>query len=56
MTLETVHTWFDRHHGHALAALVSGMMAVQRDATRAKNVHSAIYWYIRASDFDFEMI
>jgi hypothetical protein len=47
--LGTVRTWFDLHHGHALATLVPGMMAVQRDATRAKNVHSAIYWYIRAS-------
>jgi hypothetical protein len=25
------------------------MLAVQRDETRAKNMHSAIYWYIRAS-------
>lgn len=43
------HTWFDLHHGHALAALLPGMLAVHRDETRAKNMHSAIYWYIRAS-------
>lgn len=48
-SLRPVHTWFDLHHGHALAALVSGMMAIQKNETRARNVHSAIYWYIRAS-------
>ena len=47
--LGQIHTWFDLHHGHELAALLPSMLTVQRDATRAKNMHSAIYWYIRAS-------
>ena len=47
--LGPVHTWFDLHHGHVLAAILPGMLSVQRDATRAENMHSAIYWYIRAS-------
>jgi len=44
-----VRTWFDLHHGHVLGAILTGMLSVQRDATRAENMHRAIYWYIRAS-------
>jgi len=47
--LGPVHNWFDLHHGHVLAAILPGMVSVHRDATRAENMHSAIYWYIRAS-------
>src|ERR1035437_1011344 len=44
-----VDTWFDRHHGNTLGEILPGLLVVQHDPVRAKNIHSAIYWYIRAS-------
>ena len=47
--LGPVRTWFDLHHGDALAAVLRGMLSVHRVTTRAENMHRAIYLYIRAS-------
>jgi len=44
----TEGTWFDLHHGDALAGVVSGLFDLRRSAERAEAFRTALYWYVRS--------
>ena len=41
-------TWFDLHHGDALADVVSGLLDLRRSAEQVEAFRIALYWYIRS--------
>jgi hypothetical protein len=44
----TEGTWFDLHHGDALANIVSGLFSLRKSPERAGAFHTALYWYVRS--------
>jgi len=44
----TEGTWFDFHHGDALADVVSGLFDLHRNAENAEAFRTALYWFVRS--------
>ncbi|MBX3302273.1 MAG: hypothetical protein KF693_08655 [Nitrospira sp.] len=42
-------TWFDDHHGEALAHLYSGFVTLLHDQAMGDAVSQALYWYLRSN-------
>jgi hypothetical protein len=47
--LGRLETWFDSHHAHTLAEVLSGACELRKDAERAETFHSSLYWYLRST-------
>lgn len=46
---ESCTTWFDDHHGEALADLYPGFVALLRDRAMGAAVPEALYWYLKSN-------
>lgn len=46
---EPCTTWFDDHHGEALADLFPGFVALLRDRAMGAAVSEALYWYLKSN-------
>lgn len=42
-------TWFDDHHGEALAALYPGFASILRDPNMGDSISQALYWFLRSN-------